>query len=136
MRQEIGGLMVTLLALAESYHYEATGWFDEELRRIESLPADKFILRQLVNHAAGIGDLPEVNSPQAEKMIGNEELLAMWRKINTECSFCGSTEDLTVDHIIPVSRGGTNDLENLQPLCRSCNSYKKDRLISARVVEG
>lgn len=34
---------------------------------------------------------------------------------------------LTVDHIRPRSRGGTNDLTNLQILCRNCNSSKKNR---------
>ena len=33
----------------------------------------------------------------------------------------------TWDHIIPVSRGGTNDLSNIQPACVACNSSKHDR---------
>ncbi|OBU85472.1 hypothetical protein MY55_15935 [Chromobacterium subtsugae] len=41
---------------------------------------------------------------------------------------CMSSEDLTVDHIKPLSRGGTDDLENLQFLCRPCNSAKGARL--------
>lgn len=40
------------------------------------------------------------------------------------CLFCGATEKLSVDHIKPVIRGGTNDESNLQCLCRSCNSRK------------
>lgn len=42
-----------------------------------------------------------------------------------KCPACGSTtEQLTADHIIPLSRKGTNDIGNIQPLCRSCNSSK------------
>ena len=40
------------------------------------------------------------------------------------CVVCGSAENLEIDHIIPVSRGGTNDRENLQLLCRTCNRSK------------
>ena len=43
------------------------------------------------------------------------------------CDRCGATNKLTIDHIIPLARGGTNDLENLQVLCQSCNSSKGAR---------
>lgn len=40
------------------------------------------------------------------------------------CVFCGSHKDLCVDHIKPESKGGELHLDNLQTLCRSCNSIK------------
>lgn len=40
---------------------------------------------------------------------------------------CGVTKDLTLDHVIALSRGGTDDLSNLQFLCRPHNSQKGDR---------
>jgi hypothetical protein len=40
------------------------------------------------------------------------------------CQRCGSKKCLTVDHIIPVSKGGRTYHDNLQTLCRSCNSSK------------
>lgn len=48
------------------------------------------------------------------------------------CLRCGVTGRLTVDHVIPIARGGTNDIANLQPLCGSCNSGKKDRYADYR----
>lgn len=44
-----------------------------------------------------------------------------------KCRECGATSDVTVDHIQPLSRGGSNDLANLQLLCRQCNSRKGAR---------
>lgn len=41
------------------------------------------------------------------------------------CRRCGATDDLQMDHLIPVSRGGTNDLDNLAILCRPCNLNKR-----------
>lgn len=46
------------------------------------------------------------------------------------CALCGATnreQPLEIDHIIPRSRGGTNDLENLQVLCGPCNRSKGNR---------
>lgn len=46
------------------------------------------------------------------------------------CVKCGGRPpdvELEVDHIVPVSCGGTNDLTNLRTLCRRCNQGKKDR---------
>jgi len=40
------------------------------------------------------------------------------------CRYCGATNRLEIDHIIPLSRGGSNELDNLQILCRYCNSRK------------
>jgi 5-methylcytosine-specific restriction enzyme A len=43
------------------------------------------------------------------------------------CAECGSTDDLTTDHIVPLARGGRSEMSNLQTLCRSCNGSKSAR---------
>lgn len=52
---------------------------------------------------------------------------------NFRCRFCGASANdgakLEVDHIVPVSRGGTNDRNNLQTLCEKCNIGKSNRVI-------
>lgn len=46
------------------------------------------------------------------------------------CFYCGSSvSEITVDHIIPISRGGRHSIGNIVPACKRCNSSKHDRLL-------
>lgn len=46
------------------------------------------------------------------------------------CVCCGHESALTFDHIIPLSKGGLNNLENGQILCFKCNARKADKIIT------
>lgn len=65
----------------------------------------------------------------AEGDYSIEDWQAILKANNSKCACCGVEGNLTVDHIIPLSKGGTNNPENLQPLCRSCNSRKNTRIM-------
>ena len=66
---------------------------------------------------------------QASIFTGNKKNRnAIFNRDGKVCKNCGTTKDLTLDHIIPVSKGGENTLDNLQVLCRSCNSKKNNKI--------
>ena len=48
----------------------------------------------------------------------------VWRRDEGKCVKCGSRKNLEYDHIIPVSRGGSNTARNIELLCESCNRSK------------
>lgn len=61
-----------------------------------------------------------------------EDWIYIKRKSNFTCQMCGKKEPdikLTIDHIIPLSKGGNNDVTNIQPLCKFCNGSKGNKVI-------
>ncbi len=57
----------------------------------------------------------------------------VYEKGNGICAICGkpvTKNEFTIDHIIPLSRGGRNDIENLQIACHDCNELKGNRMDS------
>lgn len=54
---------------------------------------------------------------------------AIYRRDNNSCQYCGSTRNLTIDHLVPRSKGGEDTWENLVLACSSCNIRKGDRYL-------
>lgn len=72
-------------------------------------------------------------STQSARANGGTRL---WQKIRLRilqrdgycCQYCGSEDATTVDHIIPISKGGTDDPDNLVAACTRCNYSKGNRM--------
>lgn len=51
----------------------------------------------------------------------------IYKRDSHQCVYCGSSKNLTLDHVLPKSRGGKNDWNNLVTSCFKCNLKKADR---------
>ena len=69
---------------------------------------------------------------EAEGSYTAQEFIDLCDKYGNICLACEESKPLTVDHIIPLSLGGSNTIDNIQPLCRSCNSRKRVTSIDFR----
>lgn len=62
------------------------------------------------------------------KRIPESVRIAVWRRDQGRCANCGSRENLEYDHIVPVSKGGSNTARNIELLCQDCNRAKGNRI--------
>lgn len=65
--------------------------------------------------------------PTRREPVSPETRLFVFDRDGHRCVWCGSAEDLTIDHVYPQSLGGAHTEDNLQTLCRSHNSSKGAR---------
>jgi 5-methylcytosine-specific restriction endonuclease McrA len=59
--------------------------------------------------------------------VSNKEINRLY---SSACVSCGKNKDQTIDHIIPIDLGGSHGIGNLQTLCLSCNSSKRNRVMT------
>lgn len=74
-------------------------------------------------------------------LAGGSFTAAEWKALvehyGGKCLRCGRTDvKLAADHVIPVAKGGTSNIDNIQPLCKPCNSHKHDKTIDYRPESG
>ena len=74
----------------------------------------------------------------AKTKAGGSFTIEEWKYLCRECAYrclcCGKRKKLTADHVIPVSKGGTSNIDNIQPLCGPCNSSKRDGTLDFRKI--
>ena len=63
------------------------------------------------------------------KIFSETAKKCLYAHYNGKCAICGKHikyKRMTIDHIVPLSQGGTDDYENLQLACHACNRMKND----------
>ena len=97
--------------------------------------------KERVRHRLYRQEHPELSFNAQSKrraLIGDAKITTEeWRQVmlstNFTCSYCGcrlTRNNRSVDHIVPLNKGGEHTVDNLAPACRSCNSSKQDKLLS------
>ena len=64
-----------------------------------------------------------VNLPYKGVMLTRQNI---FKRDGHHCQYCGTVDDLTLDHVMPKSRGGKTSWDNLATACKRCNSRKGD----------
>lgn len=97
-------------------------YIDGLLASIQREDAELEIKKSIEEHyrARRAESLEVISSPKLRTLIMERD--------GAKCKWCEETEGLALDHVLPVSAGGTDDPDNLQLLCVSCNSSKRDRV--------
>ena len=63
----------------------------------------------------------QTTSPAEAKRLWRRKIKEKW---DYECAYCGSETDLTIDHVVPRSKGGADFTKNVVCCCSSCNGTK------------
>jgi len=68
---------------------------------------------------------------KAGVMISQRDWDRLIRRFDNKCAYCDCSLDgcFTIDHVVPISKGGRHTIGNLVPACKSCNSSKRDLLL-------
>lgn len=73
-------------------------------------------------------DIEESSIGKLRQRISEEVQIFVWRRDGGKCVICGNQENLEFDHIIPISKGGSNTARNIQLLCERCNRSKGNKI--------
>ena len=63
------------------------------------------------------------------KQVTKKDWLSVLRRYNNCCAYCGVGGEMTMDHVVPLIRGGRHSIGNIIPSCLSCNSSKNRKFI-------
>ena len=99
--------------------YDMYGWMELD-------PGDQYIqsARQKIKKPELI-IFPNYNKIQDRKMYFSRKNL--WKRDHGRCQYCGSQDDITIDHLLPRCRGGTSTFTNCVLCCLKCNTKKGGR---------
>ena len=89
--------------------------------------------RTLEWHRANPAKMNELKAIRREAVevstVTEREWCRLLNRFSGCCAYCGNRAKLSMEHVIPLTRGGSHSIGNLLPVCQSCNSSKNNRLL-------
>ncbi len=122
-KREITGTVV----LCRNAFFEVRGMYTEDEARLLVLEKVRK-LRSQVEYLKFRQKSPDDDLEYERLPIAEEVRNEVWRRDQGKCTRCTSVFKLEFDHIIPVSKGGSNTARNIQLLCEICNRQKSDSI--------
>lgn len=122
----------------EAYKEAQAKYRGSERQKKMSREYHKEYRRRNPNKRSWYNSLRRARQLEAEGSYTQEEFEALCKKYGHRCLCCGvhasETPEgfLCADHIVPLVKDGSNYISNIQPLCKSCNSTKHDKIIDYR----
>src|SRR5947209_7867127 len=97
---------------------------------VQALIADHLLKKKRkVERAVARADESDARSQGGRQPIPDDVRVFVWQRDGGRCVKCGGQERLEFDHIIPLTRGGSNTARNLQLLCETCNRSKGGEIV-------
>lgn len=104
--------------------------FTKKLKNYKKVSVQTNIINEQFDHESEECSSDKVKKT-ARRQFTKSERTYVYNKYEGRCGICGDfvpVDEFTVDHIVPISKGGDYKKENLQCACRSCNMMKQDIL--------
>ena len=107
---------------------------NEEQQRERRRQTDREWNARNPEHRKTIRQAYRARRKQAQGTVAHAEWQWLCDYYGNRCLCCGGGGPLTMDHVIPLSKGGAHSIDNIQPLCSTCNSKKYDKHIDYRPI--
>lgn len=109
------------------FYCENDGYNPKEIEAL--IFENEHIQKKKVNKAISLMSQETIPNKNKREMVPEDVRLYVWNRDGGRCVKCGSQKKIEYDHIIPVSKGGSNTARNIQILCEECNRSKGDSLV-------
>jgi hypothetical protein len=113
----------------KGYVYDVKGLYSDDqikLLILEDFDRERMYFEKL---KVKFNEAPSQDSSYERPRIPESVRIEVWRRDGGKCARCGSREKLEYDHIVPISKGGSNTARNIELLCEKCNRSKSNNVV-------